>query len=98
MHSFWQDLRYSARGLWKNPGFTAIVVLTIALGIGANTAMFSLVRGFTGPLPVPNPDRITAIFAQVRDDEWGIQYRMSFPAFLTLASQANSFSSIFACM
>ena len=56
------DLRYAARGLLRSPGFTAVAVLTLALGIGANTAVFSLARAiFTNPLPFSDPDRLVAI-------------------------------------
>jgi putative ABC transport system permease protein len=56
------DLRYAARGLLRTPGFTAVAVLTLALGIGANTAVSSLARAvFTNPLPFPDPDRLVAV-------------------------------------
>ncbi|MBS1807338.1 MAG: ABC transporter permease [Acidobacteria bacterium] len=68
MTHLWQDLRYGVRMLWKRPGFTLIALLSLSLGIGANTAIFSLVNAlFLRSLPVMEPERMVALNSAALD-------------------------------
>ena len=95
MQTLWQDLRYGVRMLSKHPGFTAIAVLTLALGIGANTAIFSVVNAvLLRPLPFADPEQLVAVLA-VNVRSGGEQFGGASPAdFLDWQTQNSSFASI----
>jgi putative ABC transport system permease protein len=64
-----RELRFAVRGLWKTKGFTTVTLLTVALGVGANTAIFSIVHGvLLRPLPFPSPERIVTLWELVPDE------------------------------
>ena len=89
-----QDVRFGARQLGKNPGFTAVAVLTLALGIGANTAIFSVVNAvLLRPLPYPDADRLMTLWE--RSPRRGVeQERVSGPDFIEWRAQSRSFQDI----
>ncbi len=90
----WQDLRYGVKILWKNPGFTSVAVLTLALGIGANSTIFSFVNGILlRPLPYERPERLVLLNETV--PRRGItSMGVSFPNFLDWREQNNVFEDI----
>lgn len=93
MLMLWQDIRYALRMLAKSPGFTGVVILTLALGIGANTAIFSVVSAvLLQPLPFSQPDRLVALRGiDVRTGETGRP--LSYPDFFDLRAQSQSLES-----
>ena len=98
MTTLLQDLRFGARMLWKRPGFTAVAVLTLALGIGANTAIFSLVNAvLLKPLPFPEADRLVMLW----EDASAIGFPQNTPApanYVDWKTQTNSFEGMAATM
>lgn len=95
MNTLRQDLAYSIRQLIKSPGFTVVAVLTLALGIGVNTAIFSVVNGWLRPLPVQEPASIAVVAAQQRGDALGIYY-FSYPDLVDYRQQNQVFADLFA--
>ena len=92
MHTFWQDTRYALRILANSPGFTAVAIFTLALGIGANTALFSVVNGvLLNPLPYPHPGQLVAIGAQTPGSDQGY---ITYLNFLDWQRQTQTFSSM----
>src|SRR6202044_1544698 len=92
MTEFWRDFRYAARVLGKNPDVTSIMVFTLALGIGATTAIFSVVYGvLLRPLPYSGADRIMAV-SEVNSN--GRLSRLADPNFDDFRDQNHSFQSL----
>jgi len=94
MDRFLQELRFAARSLARNPGFTAVAVLTLALGIGANTAIFSVVNAvLLRPLPVSEPGRLVTVF-HFYPSLGNLEAGMAVPTFLEMGERARSFSGV----
>ncbi len=92
METLLQDLRYGLRMLVKSPAFTVVAVVTLALGIGANTALFSVINGvLLSPLPFPQPDQLVTMHENKPNFEGG---SVSYPNFRDWRKDNHSFSSL----
>lgn len=94
MQFFWQDLRYGFRTLLRNPGFCAVAILALALGIGPNTAIFTMVNAvLLKPLPVPEPNRVVMIWGTLLKSGFD-QMPVSAADYLEWKKQAHSFDQM----
>jgi predicted permease len=94
--TLWADVRYAARMLRKNPGFAAAAIFTLALGIGANTAMFSVMQGvLLAPLPYSHPDRLVMVW---ENNPRFPRVWVSYPNFLDWQRTTHSFQEMAASM
>jgi predicted permease len=102
MHSFWQDVRYSLRGLAHSPMFTVVALLSLALGIGANTAIFSLLdQALLRSLPIQHPEKLVLLTSPGPrrghvDTSYDDQYTFSYPTYRDIRDQNSVFSGVLA--
>ncbi|KPK80919.1 MAG: hypothetical protein AMS25_08290 [Gemmatimonas sp. SM23_52] len=93
MDTLLADLRYALRRLSQRPGFAAIALLTMALGIGANSAIFSIVNAvLLRPLSVDSPERLVEIYSQEEDDD--VPVTQAYPDYLDIRARDDLFSGV----
>jgi predicted permease len=92
MSNLFQDIRFGLRSLWRQPGFTIVAVCSLALGIGANTAIFSVVNGvLLNPLPYPQPEQLVTFHQSKPNFDTGA---IPYPNFLDLKKDNQTFASM----
>ena len=97
LETAWQDVRYGARMLLKNPGFSLVAVLSIAIGVGANTAMFSIADGLIfRPLAVPDASDLVVVWGIRPTEEAGGDDDLSYPDYMDLRERARGFEGLVA--
>jgi putative ABC transport system permease protein len=89
MSRIWQDMRYGVQMLWKHFGFTTVAVLTLALGVGATSALFSVVYAVFAPMPYPNPDQLVMVWSRIQ----GQRTNVSPGDYFDWTQRSQSFSS-----
>ena len=93
LETAWQDIRYAFRMLLQNPGFAAVAILSLAFGIGANTAIFTLIDSvLLRSLPVQDPDRLVVVARNPDEPSTGFNY----PDYRYIRDHAKSFSGVIA--
>lgn len=94
LETVWQDVRWAARSLWRAPGFTTAAVITLAFGIGATTAVFSVISAaLLRPLPYQDPDRLIVLWQEYTSRGWGI-IPMSHPNFASISAQSTTLEGL----
>jgi putative ABC transport system permease protein len=97
LSDLWQDLRYAARMLWKRPGFTVAAVLTLAIGIGSNAAIFSVINTvLIRPLPFPHSEQLVSLYTRyLPSSGYNFPYfALSGPEFADVRGRVNAFAGI----
>ncbi|MEI9814038.1 MAG: permease prefix domain 1-containing protein [Acidobacteriota bacterium] len=97
VETFWQDLRFASRVFRSQPGFTVVLLLTLALGIGANTAVYSVLQAvLLKPLPLAQPERIVYVWEQDRVNH-STREGASYPDYVDLKRDVKTLSALGRC-
>jgi putative ABC transport system permease protein len=90
-----KDVRYALRMLRKNPGFTAVAICSLAIGIGATSAIYTLADGLLlRPIPVPKPSEVVTVRPLVTTGTFGVDSTLSYPDYVDLRDRNQSFEGL----